>query len=62
MHSRILGKPGRIMCIKRFMEYISKKPDVWVCTRKEIADHWRSKFPYEQVGPTAAQNVDCFKY
>lgn len=52
MHNRFVGKPGRIMALKRFMAYISTKSDVWVCTRREIAAHWREQHPYEEVGPT----------
>lgn len=46
MHSRILGKPGRTNALRNFMQYISSKEGVWVCTRKDIATHFRSKFPY----------------
>ncbi|ORY88411.1 hypothetical protein BCR35DRAFT_263424 [Leucosporidium creatinivorum] len=53
MHSRVLGKPGRIVALKRFMEYIKEREGVWVCTRSEIAEVWREKYPYEVVGPTA---------
>jgi hypothetical protein len=52
MHNRILGRPARTMALKRFMDYIKQKPGVWVTTRKEIALHWREKYPYEIVGPT----------
>lgn len=52
MHSRVLGKPGRIVALKRFMEYIKEREGVWVCTRSEIAKVWREKYPYEVVGPT----------
>jgi peptidoglycan/xylan/chitin deacetylase (PgdA/CDA1 family) len=52
MHNRMVGKPGRIMALRRFMEYIRDKPDVWVTTRTEIAEHWREKYPYEKVGAT----------
>jgi hypothetical protein len=52
MHNRFVCKPGRIMALKRFMEYIATKPDVWVPTRREIAAFWREKYPYETVGPT----------
>jgi len=47
MHSRILGKAGRAEALRNFMKYISEKPDVWVTTRKEIAIHFREKFPYK---------------
>lgn len=46
MHSRILGKPGRTNALRNFMKYISEKEGVWVCNRRDIATHFRSKFPY----------------
>ena len=38
-HNRIIGKPGRIVALRRFLAYISDK-DVWVATREQIARHW----------------------
>ncbi|GAA5860427.1 hypothetical protein JCM8547_000301 [Rhodosporidiobolus lusitaniae] len=46
LHSRIIGRPGRIAGLKRFMEYVAKHDDAWVCTRQEIAHHFRQEFPY----------------
>lgn len=46
MHSRILGKPGRTNALRNFMKYISAKEGVWVCNRRDIAKHFKSKFPY----------------
>ena len=44
MHARILGRPGRIMAMKKFLEYISTFDNVWLCSRREIADHWYKNF------------------
>jgi hypothetical protein len=44
MHARILGRPGRIMAMRRFLEYVKTFDDVWLCTRREIADHWYENF------------------
>ena len=44
MHARILGRPGRIMAMRKFLEYISKFDQVWFCSRREIADHWYKSF------------------
>ena len=44
MHCRILGRPGRIMAMRRFLEYIKTFDNVWLCTRREIADHWYKNF------------------
>ncbi|KIW94985.1 uncharacterized protein Z519_04965 [Cladophialophora bantiana CBS 173.52] len=49
LHGRIVGKPGRARQLQRFLNYISSKPDVWVCTRADIAMHWRERFPYQPV-------------
>lgn len=46
MHSRIIGKPGRINALRNFMKYISEKEGVWVCNRRDIAKHFRENFPY----------------
>ncbi len=46
MHSRILGKPGRSEALRNFMKYINEKSDIWVTTRRDIAKHFREKFPY----------------
>ncbi len=44
MHARILGRPGRIMAMRKFLEYVKTFDDVWFCTRREIADHWYENF------------------
>tara|TARA_B100001142_G_scaffold49775_1_gene47031 strand:- start:3314 stop:4240 length:927 start_codon:yes stop_codon:yes gene_type:complete len=44
MHARILGRPGRIMAMRKFLEYITNFDNVWLCSRREIADHWYKNF------------------
>ena len=44
MHARILGRPGRIIAMRKFLEYISTFDNVWLCSRSEIADHWYKNF------------------
>lgn len=46
LHSRIIGKPGRTKALRNFMKYISEKEGVWVCNRRDIAKHFKEKFPY----------------
>ena len=40
LHCRLIGKPGRIQSLKRFLDYIQKHEDIWVCKRVDIAKHW----------------------
>ena len=42
LHCRIVGKPGRAAALRKFLTYISNKPDVWVCRRIDIARHWHA--------------------
>lgn len=44
MHARILGRPGRIMAMRKFLEYVKTFDDIWFCTRSEIAEHWYENF------------------
>jgi peptidoglycan/xylan/chitin deacetylase (PgdA/CDA1 family) len=48
LHCRCIGKPARFAALKKFVEYISQKPGVWVATRSEIAEHFREQFPYQK--------------
>lgn len=45
LHGRLIGRPGRFAGLKKFVEYVGQQPDVWVCRRRDIAEHWRSQFP-----------------
>lgn len=46
MHCRLLGRPGRIVALQRFLDHVARYHDVWVCRRIEIAQHWRQHHPY----------------
>jgi len=48
LHCRISGKPGRAAALRDFVDYIAQKEGVWVATRKDIAVHFRNKFPYRK--------------
>ena len=47
MHCRLLGKPGRITALQRFMAHVAAHPDVWVCRRIDIAQHWIAQHPFQ---------------
>ena len=40
LHCRIIGKPGRIQSIKKFLDYVTNFDKVWICKREDIAKHW----------------------
>ena len=45
MHCRILGKPGRMAGLIKFLDHIEKHDRVWVTRRIDIARHWRALHP-----------------
>lgn len=45
LHCRLAGRPGRAMAVRRFLDYVLQFDDVWITTRKQIAEHWRTHFP-----------------
>jgi allantoinase len=45
MHCRLLGRPGRIVALQRFLDHVHKHERVWVCRRIDIARHWKQAHP-----------------
>ena len=40
LHCRLIGRPGRIQSLKKFLDYVLKFDDIWICKREDIANHW----------------------
>ena len=40
LHCRLIGRPGRIQSLKKFLNYVLSFKDVWICKRVDIAKHW----------------------
>ena len=58
MHSRLLGKPGRIGALQRFLDHIGRHDKVWVARRIDIARHWKSRpSPCPRRGPAGGPGV-----
>ncbi|MBO6825880.1 MAG: allantoinase PuuE [Sneathiella sp.] len=45
LHCRLVGRPGRIAALKRFLEYATSHEDVWFTRRIDIARHWHDHHP-----------------
>ena len=48
MHCRLLGRPGRMLALQKFLDHIAKFDRVWVCKRIDIAKHWKQHHPYQE--------------
>jgi putative urate catabolism protein len=40
LHCRLVGKPGRVAALARFLDYVQEREQVWICRRIDIARHW----------------------
>ena len=45
LHCRLVGRPGRAMALKRFIEHAQSHEGVWFATRLQIAEHWAATHP-----------------
>ncbi len=48
LHCRLIGRPGRIAGLRRFLEYARSHQDVWFARRIDIARHWSETHPHKR--------------
>jgi len=54
LHNRLIGRPGRIMGLRRFIDYAAGHEGVWFPRRIDIAQHWAMAHPpIAQIEPSA---------
>jgi OHCU decarboxylase len=64
LHCRLIGRPGRIQALARFLDYIKGFEGVWTPRRIEIADHWRRTHPpvSGQLRPSRMQQAEFVEH
>ncbi|MDX1710190.1 MAG: chitin deacetylase, partial [Rhodovibrionaceae bacterium] len=45
LHCRLIGRPGRMAGLTRFIDHVQAHQGVWVCRRTDIARHWLATHP-----------------
>ena len=45
LHCRLIGRPGRIKALEKFLDYVQQHKEIWLCRRIDIARHWVTTFP-----------------
>ncbi len=58
LHCRLIGRPGRLAALRRFLEYAQGHEDVWFCRRIDIARHWRDNHPFGGAGAATLRSSD----
>jgi OHCU decarboxylase len=60
LHCRLVGRPGRVMALKRFLDYAAGHEGVWFARRIDIADHWLREHPPEARIRPSEMDKDAF--
>jgi len=47
MHCRLLGRPGRMRALQRFLDHVQRHERVWITRRIDIARHWKQVHPFD---------------
>ena len=47
MHCRLLGRPGRMRALQRFLDHVQRHDRVWIARRIDIARHWKALHPFD---------------
>jgi len=45
LHARLIGRPGRIGSLYKFLDYVLGHDRVWVCRRDDLARYWAEHYP-----------------
>ena len=48
LHCRLIGRPGKIAGLRRFLDYARGHEGVWFARRIDIARHWAARHPHRR--------------
>ena len=60
LHCRLIGRPGKLAGLKRFIDYIQGFDGVWTPRRIDIARHWAETHPHKRKARPSRMDRDTF--
>jgi OHCU decarboxylase len=60
LHCRLIGRPGKLAGLVRFLDHVAEKGGAWFATRGEIAEHWRTFHPPHRIDRPSRMDHDAF--
>jgi len=60
LHCRLIGRPGKIAGLMRFLDYAQGHADVWFPRRMDIAAHWAATHPHMRRMRPSQMDHDSF--
>jgi hypothetical protein len=49
VHLRIIGRPGRIWALERFLEHVATHDDIWPVRRRDLAAAFAATDPRSKI-------------
>ncbi len=49
LHCRLIGRPGKIAGLIRFLDHAQRHEGVWFAARRDIAQHWAKTHPHQRI-------------
>ncbi|WP_194097058.1 allantoinase PuuE [Marivivens aquimaris] len=60
LHCRLIGRPGKMAGLKKFLDYVAQFDDVWFPRRIDIANHWAEHHPHVRYDHPTEMDKDTF--
>ena len=60
LHCRLIGRPGKLAGLKKFIDYIAGFDGVWTPRRIDIARHWAATHPPARIDRPSQMDRDTF--
>ncbi|KPQ07650.1 MAG: chitin deacetylase [Rhodobacteraceae bacterium HLUCCA12] len=60
LHCRLIGRPGKIAGLIRFLDHVAQKGGAWFATRGQIAAHWAARHPHRRRERPSRMDYDTF--
>lgn len=60
LHCRLIGRPGKIAALKKFIDHIQAHDGVWCPRRIEIAEHWQKTHPPQAATRPSTMTREAF--
>lgn len=60
LHCRLIGRPGKIAGLIRFLDHAAAKGGAWFAARRDIAAHWAITHPHRRIERPSAMSLARF--
>jgi len=60
LHNRLIGRPGKVAGLMRFIKHIQGHEGVWTPRRIDIAEHWATHHPHKRIARPSAMDKARF--